>query len=701
MRTVRVLLAILLLTTLCLAQAAPAKKPAAKTDSTSHPQITEKPQAPSKLPTIPVFDESAMDKSVNACDDFYRYACGGWMAKNPIPSDQARWGRFDELQERNRNILHDILERASKGGAGRTPVVQKVGDMYGSCMDEAKVNAAGAKPIQPDLNDIAKVTDRKSLISEIARLHRKGVGALFRFGGTADLHNAGMTIAAADQGGTSLPDRDYYLKDDPKSQETRQKFVEHVTNMFKLLGDAPDKAEAEAKAVLDIETSLAKAQMDRITMRNPANRDHPMTRAEFAALAPNFEFSTFLATLAPPAFDKINVGNPEFFKQVGPLLDSVSLDNWKTYLRWHVVQGAAPWLSDNFAMESFNFREKYLGGQQEMQTRWKRCVRLTDAALGEALGQPFVEETFGKEGKQRTLAMVNAIEKAMSADLKQLDWMSDETKKAAQVKLDGVQNKIGYPDKWKDYSTVNIVAGDLLGNIRRATMFEINRNLNKIGKPVDKAEWGMSPPTVNAYYSPNQNNINFPAGILQPPFYDNKMDDAVNFGGIGAVIGHELTHGFDDQGAKFDAKGDLRDWWTAQDKAEFEKRTSCISNEYDQFVAVDDVHVKGRLTLGENTADNGGVRLSLLALHDKMKQAGVMEKAIDGFTPDQRFFIAYGQIWCQNVTPQQARLRALTDPHSPGQYRVNGVVSNMPEFQKAFGCKPGAKMVRENACHVW
>ena len=700
MRTVRVFAAVLLLTSFSLAQSGPAAQ-SKKSGSTAHPQITEKPKAPSNLPTIPVFDQSAMDKSVNPCDDFYRYACGGWMAKNPIPGDQSRWGRFDQLQERNRDILHDILERAAKGGASRTPVMQKVGDMYASCMDESKVNALGAKPIQPDLDAIAKITDRKSLITEIARLHRQGTGVLFRFGGSPDLHNASMTIASADQGGTSLPDRDLYLKDDPKTQETRQKYTEFMVTTFGLLGDSPEKAQAEAKAVLDIETQLAKAQMDRIEMRKPENRDHPMTRQQFVELAPNFELATFLSALNPPAFDKINVGNVNFFKQVGPLLDSISIADWKTYLRWHVVQGAAPFLSEPFVTASFNFREKYLGGQQEQQVRWKRCVRLTDAALGEALGQPFVEETFGKEGKQRTLAMVNAIEGAMSADLKTLAWMSDETKKAAQVKLDGIQNKIGYPDKWKDYSTVDIKAGDLLGNIRRATRFEINRNLSKIGKPVDKQEWGMSPPTVNAYYSPSQNNINFPAGILQPPFYDNKMDDAVNFGGIGAVIGHELTHGFDDQGAKFDAKGDLRDWWTPQDKAEFEKRTSCISNEYDQFIAVDDVHLKGRLTLGENTADNGGVRLSLMALHEKMKQAGTMEKMIDGFTPEQRFFIAYGQIWCQNVTPAQARLRAMTDPHSPGQYRVNGVVSNMEEFQKAFGCKAGDKMVRENACRVW
>jgi endothelin-converting enzyme/putative endopeptidase len=685
MRAVRIFAAVLVLTSLCLAQGAPAKKPTEKTN----------------LPTIPVFDQSAMDKSVNPCEDFYKYSCGGWMAKNPIPSDQATWGRFNQLSERNRDILHDILERATKGGASRTPVTQKIGDMYGSCMDESKVNAAGAKPIQPDLDEIAKITDRKSLIAEIARLHRKGTGVLFRFGPTADLHNAGMTIAGADQGGTSLPDRDYYLKDDAKSKETREKYVAHVQKMFELLGDAPDKAAAESKTVMDIETHLAKAQMDRIAMRNPANRDHPMTRAEFLALAPNFEFEIFLTTLAPPAFEKINVGNPDFFKQIGPLLNSVAVDDWKTYLRWHTVQGAASWLSEPFVTESFNFREKFLGGQKEQQARWKRCVRLTDAALGEALGQSFIAETFGKAGKDRTLAMVNAIEKAMSADLKKLDWMSVETQKAAQVKLDGVANKIGYPDTWKDYSTVKVVPGELLGNIRRATRFEIDRNMNKIGKPVDKKEWGMTPPTVNAYYSPAQNNINFPAGILQPPFYDNKMDDAVNFGGIGAVIGHELTHGFDDQGAKFDATGNLRDWWTKQDKDEFEKRTTCISDEYDKFVAVDDVHVKGRLTLGENTADNGGVRLSLMALHDKMQQAGTMEKAIDGFAPDQRFFIAFGQIWCQNVTPEQSRLRALTDPHSPGQYRVNGVVSNMPEFQKAFGCKQGQPMVRANACSVW
>lgn len=692
--------AFLLCATVCVAQGAPANKPAQK-GSTAHPQITEKPKPPSDLPTIPVFDLSAMDKSVDPCVNFYQYACGGWMAKNPIPSDQAIWGRFNELAERNRDILHEILGKASKGGASRSPVMQKIGDMYGSCMDEEKVNAEGDKPIQPMLKEIDSVSTPKQLMTEMAVLQRNGVGTLFRFGPSPDMHNAGMEIAAAFQGGTSLPDRDYYLKDDPKSQETREKYVAHVQKMFELLGDSPEKAQEESKAVMDIEMQLAKAQMDRVELRNPANRDHPMTRDEFLKMAPSIDMETFLAALAPPPFEKVNVVAPSFFTQVAPMLDSVSIDNWKSYLRWKVVREAAPWLSEPFATESFNFWQKYLGGQKEQQVRWKRCVRLTDAELGEALGQPYVEETFGKEGKQRTLAMVNAIEGAMREDLKALPWMTDTTKKAAEVKLNGVANKIGYPDKWRDYSSVNIVPGNLWQNIKNAERFEVNRQMNKIGKPVDKMEWGMTPPTVNAYYNPSENNINFPAGILQPPFYSNKADDAENFGGIGAVIGHELTHGFDDQGAKFDAQGNFRDWWSKEDEAEFKKRTDCISNEYDQFVAVDDVHLKGRLTLGENTADNGGVHLALMALHDKMKQEGAMEKMVDGFTPEQRFFISYGQIWCQNVTPEQSRLRALTDPHSPGQYRVNGVVSNSPEFQKAFGCKAGQPMVRENACRVW
>jgi endothelin-converting enzyme/putative endopeptidase len=527
------------------------------------------------------------------------------------------------------------------------------------------------------------------------------VGALFRFGPETDMHNSTMVIAGVYQGGLSLPDRDYYLKEDAKSVETRQKYVEHVGKMFELLGDKPETASAEAKTVMQIETVLAKPALDRVAMRKPENRDHPMTPRQLAELAPAFEFAQYFAATGAPAITKVNVVAPDFFKQVNAQLDSVPLSDWKTYLRWHLVRVYAPWLSAPFVSENFGFFNHYLEGQQEQQARWKRCVRITDFRLGEALGQPYVDLTFGVEGKQRTLSMVQAIEKAMGEDLQMLSWMTPETKKAAAVKLAGISNKIGYPDTWRDYSKLDIIRGDFFTDLQRADNFERHRQLNKIGKPTDKLEWGMSPPTVNAYYNPTQNNINFPAGILQPPFYDNKMDDAVNFGGIGAVIGHELTHGFDDQGSKYDAAGDLRNWWTEADKTEFEKRTSCISDEYDQFVAVDDVHLKGRLTLGENTADNGGIRISLMALRNKMAEERHAPKPIDGLSPEQRFFISYAQVWCQNVSPAQSRLRALTDPHSPGRYRVNGVVSNMPEFQQTWGCKAGQPMVRENACRVW
>lgn len=656
---------------------------------------------PADLPNIPVFDLSAMDKSVDACVDFYKYACGGWMKKNPVPSDQAIWGRFSELQERNRDVLHAILEFAAKPAPKRNAVMQKIGDFYASCMDEQKANAAGSKPLQPVFDRIDKISSREDLVKTMAYLHVLGVNAAFRFGPEADLHHSTMQIAAVHQGGLGLPDRDYYLKDDAKSVEQREKYVGHIARIFELLGDNGQTAAAKAKTVMTIETALAQAAMDRVAFRNPENRDHPMTQQQLAELAPGLDFNQYFTATGAPAISKVNVVAPDFFKALNGQIDSVPLNDWKTYLRWHLVHTYAPWLSAPFVEENFRFYNQYLEGQKEQQPRWKRCVRLTDSRLGEALGQPYVDLTFGVEGKQHTLKMVTEIEKAMGEDLQSLSWMTPETRKAAAVKLAAITNKIGYPDNWRDYSMLQIVRGDFLTDLERADQFERMRQLNKIGKPTDKLEWGMSPPTVNAYYNPPQNNINFPAGILQPPFYDNKMDDAVNFGAIGAVIGHELTHGFDDQGSKYDGGGDLRNWWTPTDKAEFEKRTSCISDEYDQFVAVDDVHLKGRLTLGENTADNGGLRISLMALHNKMKEENQPPKQIDGFTPDQRFFISFAQVWCQNVTPEQSRLRALTDPHSPGQYRVKGVVSNMPEFQKTWGCKPGQPMVRENACRVW
>jgi putative endopeptidase len=645
------------------------------------------------------FDVKNMDRTVNACDNFYKYACGTWMANNPIPSDQSRWGRFSQLSENNLAILRNILEEAAKPDPKRSPVMQKIGDMYASCMDEATVNQLGAKPIEPLLERVNKIKNQKDVIPAIAFLHNQGISGLFNLFPSPDMHDATQMIAFLDQGGLGLPDRDYYLKDDPKSKETREKYVAHVQKMLELLGDKPEAAAAGAKKVLDIETSLAKASMDRAARRVPANRDHKMSSKEAIALAPNFELAEYFKNRETPSFDTLNVVNPEFFKQINAVVVSVPVEDWKTYLRWHVVRDTATSLSDPFVQEDFAFENEYLNGQKEIRARWKRCVRRVDGELGEALGQPYVEKTFGADGKQRTLKMVDDIEKAMSEDFKQLTWMTDTTKKQSQVKLDAIRNNIGYPDKWRDYSTVKIVRGDLLGNTLRADVFETKRQINKISKPVDRSEWSMTPPTVNAYYRPSFNDINFPAGILQPPFFDKSIDDAVNYGGIGAVVGHELTHGFDDQGSQFDAQGNFKSWWTPEDRKEFEARTDCIANEYSGFVAVDDVHLNGRLTLGENTADNGGVRIALMALKDSLK--GKEAPKIDDFTPEQRFFLGFAQIWCMNQTPQSSRVLALTDPHSPGQYRVNGVVSNMPEFREAFGCKPGQAMVRENSCHVW
>jgi endothelin-converting enzyme/putative endopeptidase len=616
-----------------------------------------------------------------------------------VPADQGRWDRFRELAENNRSELRQILDRVATPATGRSPLEQKIGDFYASCMDEKAIDGAGAKPIAAELQRIDAVTSVPQLMAEVARLHGMGVRALFRFGQQPDFHDASMTIAGLDQGGLGLPNKDYYTKTDAKSVETRERYEQHVASMLRLLGDAPEKSAADAKSVMDLENRLAAPSWDPVQQRDPANRDHAMTTAEAEQLAPSFDLARYFVATEAPAFTRLNVGNPEFFRQVNGLLTSVPLADWKSYLRWHLVHDVADQLAQPFAAEDFRFFRQYLGGQKEQQARWKRCVDLTDRELGEALGQLYVQQTFPPDAKQRTLAMVGDIEKAMGAELQSLAWMTSATRQAAAVKLAAVANKIGYPERWRDYGPVTVKRGDHLGNVLRAETFEYRRNMAKIGKPVDRAEWGMTPPTVNAYYSPLQNNINFPAGILQPPFYDNTLDDAVNFGGIGTVIGHELTHGFDDQGAKFDAQGNLRDWWTKEDAAEFKSRTECLANEYGGFVATGDLHLNGHLTLGENTADNGGVRLALMALRDAMQAKPLGE--VGGLTPEQRFFVSFGQIWCQNQTPEMARLRALTDPHSPGRYRVNGVLQNMPEFATAFHCAATAPMASQNACRVW
>jgi endothelin-converting enzyme/putative endopeptidase len=659
-------------------------------------------QSASSTGSNPHFSLDNIDKSVDPCVDFYHYACGNWIKNAEIPADRAAWQSFSELNENNLQIEKGILEKAASGGASRNPVDQKIGDLYGSCMDEKAVEAKGLAPLKPELDRIAAIKDKAALISELAHLDMVGGTSLFSFYSNSDLHNADQVIANIDQGGLSLPDRDYYIKDDADKVEMRKHLVEYATQVFTLAGQPAKEAAHSADTVLTVETLLAADSMDRTKRRDPKNRDHKMTRAEAEALAPDFYLNRYFEGVGAPNFNSLNVANPDYFAQVNGALAALPLESLKTYVTWHVLRNAAPWLSQPFVEADFKMRQA-LTGQKQIQDRWKRCVNLVDRELGEALGQRYVDLTFGAEGKQRMLKMVDALEKSLDSDIQSLAWMSDETKKQAKVKLVAIRNKIGYPDVWRDYSSVVIKPNDLLGNIERTTEFESKRDVAKIDKPLDRKEWGMTPPTVNAYYSGSFNEIVFPAGILQPPFFDKNMDDAINFGGIGLVIGHELTHGFDDQGRKMDAQGNLRDWWTEQDGKEFEKRVSCVADEYSSFVAVDNLHLNGRLTLGENTADNGGARIALAALERMIAddKTGKEGQSIDGFTPEQRFFLGFGRVWCEKQRPENLRTQVSTNPHSPGMYRVNGVVQNMPEFQKAWGCKAGQPMVAENACHVW
>jgi endothelin-converting enzyme/putative endopeptidase len=687
-------------------ESAPAPAQAAATAAPAGSATAAEPAA--KPAATPGFDINALDRATDPCTDFYQFACGSWIKNNPIPPDRGYWGRFGELQERNYAVLREILEKASSPVPERTPVMRQIGDLYASCMDEKTIDSKGMTPLEPELERIAKITSKEGLAAEVARLHLIGMnqsagrgigGLLFDFGALPDFKDATSVIAIVDQSGLGLPDRDYYLKKDADSAQTRERYREHVTRSFELLGDAPGKAFAAARSVMDFETALAKVSLDLVSRRDPQKLYNKMTRQEFMALAPSFAWTKYFEGVQAPQFQTLNVTHPKFFKGLEDLLKTASLDDWKNYLRWHATGAASPLLSSAFANQNFSFYGQTLGGAKEDRPRWKRCVEVVDANLGEALGQPYVEATFGAGGKERTLKMVQALEKALEKDVKDLPWMTEATKKQALVKLAAITNKIGYPDKWRDYSGVKIDRGDLVGNVTRARSFELARQLAKIGKPVDKGEWDMSPPTVNAYYDPQMNNINFPAGILQPPFFDNRMDDAVNFGAVGMVIGHELTHGFDDEGRQFDAEGNLKDWWTEKDGKEFEKRAACFVEEYSVFTAVGDVKVNGKLTLGENAADNGGLRIAHMALMDTLGDKP--PQPIDGFTAEQRLFLGQAQVWCANVSEQAARLRALTDPHSLPKFRVNGVVVNMPEFRKAFGCKAGSPMVRANPCRVW
>ena len=645
------------------------------------------------------FSPDMLDKNIDPCTDFYAYACSKWQAQNPIPSDRPAWGRFNELQDRGEIIVRGILEKYSTDDPKRSPIEQKIGDYYFSCMDEAAIEKAGTKPLQATLDTVAALKSKDDFAKEAIALHRDGITAFFEFGSQPDFKNAQQVISAAEQGGLGLPDRDYYLKDDEKSVEIRKEYLAHVQKMFELLGDPAEKAAAEAKVVMDIETSLAKGSLDRTSQREPEKIYHKMSTKELAELNPSFGWPQYLEGIGSPKVDSLNVAEPDFFKQFDSTLKATSLDHWKTYLRWHVVHSNAQILPAAFVSENFAFYGKTLQGTKELAPRWKRCVRAATSDLGEAIGQKYVEQTFGPEGKARTLKMVNALETALGRDIQTLSWMGDDTKKQALVKLKAITNRIGYPDKWRDYSTLKIVRGDALGNSQRSNTFLFQRDLNKVNKPVDKGDWPYPPMTVNASYNPLQNNITFPAGILQPPFFDNEADDALNCGAIGAAIGHELTHGFDDEGAKFDPVGNLKDWWTSKDKEEFEKRTSCIKDQYADYNALPDVKLNGKLTLGENTADNGGLRIAYMALMDSL--AGKEPAPIDGLTAQQRLFLGFANVWCQNRTDQISRYLANIDPHSPGKWRVNGTVSNMPEFRVAYHCKANAAMVRENACRVW
>jgi putative endopeptidase len=647
-------------------------------------------------------DPANLDKTIGACVDFNAFANGGWIAKNPIPAAFPRWGRFNQLAEQNSERMREILDAAaSNHSAAKGSNERKIGDYYGSCMDETKIEAEGAKPLQPEFDLIEKVSDLRGLSSLVARFHLSGVGGIFNFGAGQDFKNSTQVIANATQGGLSLPDRDYYTKTDEKSQQIRAEYLKHVAKMFELLGDTPEKAAASAQTVMKIETKLAESSMTRVERRDPNKIYHRMTMAEAKALAQHFGWDEYFQGMGLRGTPDINVAQPDFFKAVDQYLTTMPLADWKTYLRWRVVDAGASSLSAKFVEEDFNFKGRILTGTKENLPRWKRCVQSTDRALGEAVGQVYVQKNFPPAAKERMLTLVKNLIAALREDLTTLGWMSQATRQQATAKLEAFARKIGYPDKWRDYSALNIDRGSYVNNAMRARAFEVNRNLNKIGKPVDRAEWGMTPPTVNAYYNPSMNEIVFPAGILQAPFFAADADDAVNYGAIGAVIGHEMTHGFDDQGAQFDAEGNLKNWWTDTDLKNFKERTECVVKQFDSYVvdAKDNLRQNGKLVVGEAVADLGGLTIAYAAFQKSIENKRLAP--IDGFTPEQRFFLGFAQVWAGSARPEFERLQTNTDPHPLPRFRVNGTVANMPQFAQAFGCKAGDPMVRADRCQIW
>lgn len=657
--------------------------------------------APTSIPKQGVsMDLTAIDKTANPCVDFYEYACGNWRKNNPIPADQVRWGRFNELAERNQYLLYQELRAAADHPT--TPLQVKYGNYFAACMDTAQADKLGAKPLQPVLDLFAKWDDKKKLPALIGALEAQtGASILFNFGSTQDQKDSTKQIGEVTQSGLTLPDRDYYLQQDDRMKKIREQYVDHVTKMFVLLGDTQEQAATEAAAVMKIETALAEGSMPRVEMREPSNTYHIKTLAELQTLTPDFTWKAYFSDLHEEKLATLNVATPNFFTTMNTVINTSSVSELRSYLRWHYLNGRSTLLSKPFDDESFAFSSS-LTGQKVQTPRWKRCTASSDRALGEAVGQDWVAKNFPPAAKDNMEQLVHALEAAMAKDIQGLDWMSDTTKAEAKKKLDAFRDKIGYPEKWRDYSKLTISRTNAVANADNVGLFNDRRDIDKIGKPVDEKEWGMTPPTVNAYYDPSNNDINFPAGILQPPFYDFKIDPAVNFGGIGVVIGHEMTHGFDDEGAQYDPKGNVRMWWTPEDKKKFDERTDCEVKEYGSFEPVPGAQLNGKLTLGENTADNGGLHIAYQALMDTLaKDPAALSQKIDGYTVDQRFFLGFAQVWCENTREQTARMRVKVDPHSPGRFRVNGTVQNFDKFGEAFGCKKGDPMMPVNYCRVW